>query len=90
LVDEIRKIPAPQQLNETTLLSKKGSKQPTTGTSDLKRKIRELKAELALRETEVMNTQRQLRFTKITDLEHRIVIFEIEVQKLLQIIEDDK
>jgi len=52
---------------------------PTTGISEFKRKIRELKAELALKETEIMNTQRQLRFTKITELEQRIVIFEIEV-----------
>jgi len=34
-----------------------------------------------------MNAQRQLRFTKITDLEQRIVVFEIEIQKLNKIIE---
>lgn len=86
LVDEIKNIPTPNQYqNETSQLAK-GTKS-ATGYADYKRKIRELKAELAIKETEIMNAQRQLRFTKITDLEQRIVVFEIEIQKLNKIIE---
>ena len=57
LVDEIKNIPlTQQQSNESTPL-RKGTKS-ATGSAEYKRKLKELKAELAIKDTEIMNAQR--------------------------------
>ena len=54
----IKKIPIQQQItygpNDTSIFTKKSGKS-SSGLYDYKKKIRELNAEIALRETELMN-----------------------------------
>ena len=58
--------------------------------SDFKRRIRDLKADLSLKEVDLINIRREVRFIKITDLENALEASGQEIENLKHLLEQEQ
>ena len=56
----------------------------TTINTELKRQVKELKAELALKDNELLNTQMATKYLRVTELETQVISLQSEVANLNQ------
>ena len=58
--------------------------------TDFRKRIKELKCDVALKETEVQNLQRTLKFTKLKEFEIELQTYSKEILRLKNIIMNEK
>lgn len=58
--------------------------------TDFRKRIKELKCDVALKETEVQNLQRTLKFTKLKEFEVELQTYSKEILRLKNIIMNEK